>query len=99
MSKFEIRDLPQIVHQLQVIILASAIEAKHKSTYNQDMQPDNARVLAMQYNAFPNSQAEGRMATDAYRTAIRIWKAAKALGITWNDNRRMDANDLIMAGL
>jgi hypothetical protein len=99
-SSYEIKDLPQVVHQLQIIVLASNIESRHKRRFmGQQMPPDQARVRAMQHNAMPDSPEEARMSEEAYLTAIRIWRAARALGIRWDDNRKMDAEALIMAGL
>jgi hypothetical protein len=98
-STFEIKDLPAIVHQLQIIILACDIEARFKAQFGQVMDPSEARIQAMQHNAHPNAPIEARMSEDAYRAAIRVWKASRVLGVTWSENRRIDADTLIMAGL
>jgi hypothetical protein len=93
-------DLPMIVHQLQIIILGSMIENEFTKRFmGQKMQPNEARIQAMACNAHPLSPEDARRSIEAYHTAIRIWKASKDLSISWHDNRKMDADTLIMAGL
>lgn len=99
MSTFDAKDLPLFVHNLQVIILACDIEAEHLARYGQPMQPDQARMQAMQYNVRPEDEKQKTMINDSFRTAIRIWKAARGLGMSFSDNKRVHAQDLVMLGL
>lgn len=101
MSKYEIHELPQIVHQLQIIILGSMIEMQYTRRFmGQKMDPAQARVMAMQFNSAPNGPEDARLAQEAYHHAIRLWKASRALGMSaTSDHRKMDADTLIMAGL
>jgi hypothetical protein len=99
MSTFKVTDLPLIVHSLQIIILGCDIEAEHKGRYHQELPPDQGRIMAMQWNTMPESPRQKAMVEDSYRVAIRIWKASRTLGVQWNEMRRLDAQDLIMAGL
>jgi hypothetical protein len=99
MSTFNVMDLPPIVHSIQIIILGCDIEAMHRARYGQVMSPDQARIVAMSWNTNPGSDREKAMVEDSYRTAIRVWKAARTLGISWNELRRVGTDDLINAGL
>lgn len=100
MTTYKLEDLPQVVHQLQILILGSMIEVEFTKQYmGQKMDPAEARVQAMHLNGFPTGSADRRKSEEAYRHAIRVWQASKTLGLSWRETQRLDADTLIRAGL
>jgi hypothetical protein len=101
MSKFDAKDLPPIVHYMQVIVLGCIIEAQFRSQYQQTMQPDEARLQAIHKNTSGiRDRQDEEMVHESFRVAIRLWKAFDTLGMrTTDDNRRVSADSLITAGL
>ena len=100
MTTYKLQDLPPVVHQLQILILGSMIEVEFTKRYmGQKMDPAEARIQAMHMNAFPVGSEERRKPEEAYRHAIRVWQASKALDIRFVETQRLDAETLIRAGL
>jgi hypothetical protein len=99
-TSYKLQDLPQVVHQLQILILGSMIEKSFERRFlGQKMDPAEARVQAMHMNGFPTGPEDERKAKEAYHAAIRVWQASKTLGLTWHEQQRLDAQTLIRAGL
>lgn len=100
MSTYDTKDLPPIVHYMQVIILGCIVEAQHRAKFQQHMSPDDARVKAMSINVTPQGREDHEMIAESFRVAVRMWKAFKTLDIRCtNEARTVPAADLIMAGL
>jgi hypothetical protein len=100
MTTIDSKDLPPIVHYMQVIILGCIVEARHRAQFQQHMQPDSARVQAMSINVNPVGRQDQEMVAESFRVAVRLWKAFKVLDIRCtNEGRTVPAEDIIMAGL
>lgn len=101
MSKFDAKDLPPIVHYMQVIVLGCIIEAQFRAQYQQTMQPDQARLQAIHKNTTAvRSHEDDEMVHEAFRVAIRLWKAFDTMRISAvDDNIRLSADAIITAGL
>lgn len=100
MTTYKLEDLPQVVHQLQILILGSMIEVEFTRRFmGQKMDPSEARVQAMHMNAYAVGPEDKRKSEEAYRHAIRVWQASKTLGLSWMETQRLDAETLIRAGL
>lgn len=101
MSTFDAKDLPPIVHYMQVIILGCIIEAKFRGEYQQTMQPDQARLQAIHKNTTRvRSHIDDEMVHESFRVAIRLWKAFDTMQIrAVDDNLKLSADAIITAGL
>lgn len=101
MTVYKIDELPVICHHLQIIILGSMVEEYHSQVVHQPIDPSVAREHAVQYRMADQTQLQPqfrRMVTEAYQTAIRIWRAMDDLGLKW-DKRPIKFDQLVFMGL
>lgn len=101
MTTYKIEELPPICHHLQIIVLASMLEAYHRDYVKQPLDPGAAREHAIQYRMADQNTLRpefARMVMNSYQTVIRIWTAMDDLGLKW-DRRPIKIDNLVMMGL
>lgn len=101
MTTYKIDELPPICHHLQIIVLASMIEAYHRDVVRQPIDPSIAREHAVQYRMADQTHLQPsfqKMVVNSYQTVIRIWTAMDDLGLKW-DKRPVKVDNLMFMGL
>lgn len=101
MSTYKIDELPPICHHMQIIILASMLEAFHRDVVRQPLDPSIAREHAIQYTMADQTNLRPeftKMVQVAYQHVIRIWMAMDDLGLKW-DKRPIKVDNLVFMGL